>query len=264
VLARRDECSASLRRRAVMMVAQKEGPRREEILLGVVRNDPDVRVREQGVFWLSQTQSERAVEILNDLLRTSTDDRLRDRALFGLSQQKSAAATRTLREFAERRDAPRSLRERAIFWLGQREGGADGAYLRELYGKLDDAALKERVLFSLSQASSAENQRFLLGVARNGSETAVLRGKAIFWLGQSDGMPTSELGALYEQMDDRQVKEQLVFAISQRTNDPEAVDVLMRIASSDSDRRLRERAIFWLGQSKDPRAVQYIMSIIDR
>jgi hypothetical protein len=264
VLARRDECSAPLRRRAMFLVAQKSGPRREEILLSAVRSDPDPEVREQAVFWLSQTQSERTVEVLDELLRSSTDDRVRDKALFSLSQQKSPEATRTLRAFAERRDSPRALRERAIFWLGQRPGGADASYLRELYGKLDDAALKERVLFSVAQAKSAENQRFLLGVARDPRETAELRGKAIFWLGQGSGVPSRDLGTLYEQIDDRQVKEQIVFALAQRPNDREAVDMMMNIARRDTDRQMRERTIFWLSQSKDPRVLDFLMEIIDK
>src|SRR5439155_4278651 len=41
VLAKRDGCSAGLRRKAVFIVSQKRGAETEDILLDVARNDPD-------------------------------------------------------------------------------------------------------------------------------------------------------------------------------------------------------------------------------
>ena len=45
LLARRDECSISLRRRAVYMVAQTKEEERADILLSVARTDPSLEVR---------------------------------------------------------------------------------------------------------------------------------------------------------------------------------------------------------------------------
>src|SRR5256886_2314619 len=61
VLAKRDGCSAGLRRKAGFIVSQKRGGETEDILLDVARNDPDSEVRQQAVFWLSQVGSDRAV-----------------------------------------------------------------------------------------------------------------------------------------------------------------------------------------------------------
>src|SRR2546427_2351017 len=61
VLAKRDACSAGLRRKAVFIVSQKRGDETEDILLDVARRDPDSEVRQQAVFWLSQVGSDRAV-----------------------------------------------------------------------------------------------------------------------------------------------------------------------------------------------------------
>jgi HEAT repeat protein len=264
VLQRRDQCSATLRRRAVFLVAQKAGPQREELLLKSIREDPDAEVRSQAVFWLAETKSPRATAILEELLRTSTDDRLRDRALFALHNQDSPRAVQILRDYAARADAPRNLRERAIFWLGQGSSQADATFLRELYGRLEDRQLKERVLFSLAQTEGVGNERWLMQIARDQKEPAELRGRALFWLGQGDLLPTSELGALYDQLEGTQVKEQLIFALAQREKDSVAVDRLMAIARKDPDRRLRERAIFWLGQSEDPRVAAFLLELIDR
>ena len=262
LLARRDDASTCLRRRAVFMVAQKRGPDTEEILLNSVRNDPDAEVRSQGVFWLSQVPSARATSALDSILRASKDDDVRDRAIFALSQQQSPEALAALRSYASRSDQSTELRAKAIFWLGQRSGGSELPFLRELYGKLDNDDLKEKVLFSASQGGT-DGQKLLLDVARNGKESVALRKQSLFWLGQSRTVSADELVSLYGTFQDREMKDQLIFALSQR-HDAASVDKLIAIARKDPDAELRKKAIFWLGQSRDPRAVKAIEEILDQ
>jgi hypothetical protein len=38
----------------------------------------------------------------------------------------------------------------------------------------------------------------------------------------------------------------------------------MDIARTDKDRDLRGKAVFWLGQSKDPRAVKFLEDLISK
>jgi HEAT repeat protein len=59
------------------------------------------------------------------------------------------------------------------------------------------------------------------------------------------------------------MREQLIFVYSQR-DEPAALDQLLKIAKSDPRPELRKRALFWLGQSGDPRAIQAIQDIIDQ
>jgi HEAT repeat protein len=59
------------------------------------------------------------------------------------------------------------------------------------------------------------------------------------------------------------MKEQLVFVYSQR-DDPAALDKLIDIAKRDPNPDLRKRALFWLGQSQDSRAVQALQEIIEQ
>jgi HEAT repeat protein len=68
--------------------------------------------------------------------------------------------------------------------------------------------------------------------------------------------------AIYDQMPNREMREQLIFVYSQR-KDPAAVDKLFAIARNDPDRELRRKAIFWLGQSKDPRVAQFLSDLIN-
>ena len=261
VLARRDSASVCLRRRAIFLISQKQTGRTEEILVNAVQNDPDPEVRGNAVFWLSQVNSDRAVSALESILRTSRDAELQEKALFALSQQESPRALGILRTFAEREDAPEELRANAIFWLGQRSGGDNAEYLRTLYGRIRNAELREKILFSVSQSGDPASANWLLGIAKNEQEPIDLRKNALFWAGQGKASIT-ELVRLYADVRDREMREQLVFVYSQR-NEREALDKMMDIARRDPDPEIRKKALFWIGQSKDPRATQLIQDILE-
>jgi HEAT repeat protein len=262
LLTRRDEGSVCLRRKAVFLVAQQKEPGTEDLLLESVRTDPDADVRSQAVFWLSQVGTERAVVALDSILRFSKDPEIQEKAVFALSQHNSPRAHQGLRTYAERMEVSESLREKAIFWLGQTHTQENAAFLRGLYGRLKSGDLKKKVLFSLSQMGGEENGRWLLGVAKDNSQGIEMRKQALFWAGQG-GVSIGELTALYNGVTDREMRKQLVFVYSQR-NEPAALDKLIEIAKRDPDADLRKRALFWLGQSEDSRAVQALQDIIEQ
>ncbi|HEX5726193.1 MAG TPA: HEAT repeat domain-containing protein [Longimicrobiaceae bacterium] len=262
VLARRDACSEELRSKAVFLVSQKRSPETENILLGVARNDPSSEVRQQAVFWLSQVGTERSLQFIEEILRTSPDRELQKKAIFALSQHRSPRASALLREYAERAGAPVEVREDAIFWLGQRRSEENAGYLRSLFGRLDNKELKNKVIFSLSQMRGVGNDRWLIALARNGGEDMEVRKQALFWAGQM-GVPFAEISGLYDSVREPELREQLIFVISQR-RDPAAVDKLIDIARNDRDSDMREKALFWLSQSRDPRATRVISDIINQ
>ncbi len=262
VLARRDAASVCLRRKAVFLLSQQQAEGTEDILLESVRSDPDPEVQRQAVFWLSQVGTERAVTALDSILRFSKDPEIQDKAVFALSQHNRPAAQRALRAYAERADVPEAAREKAIFWLGQAGSPENAAFLRSLYGRLKNPDLKKKVVFSLSQMGGPENGKWLLGVARDTSQGIEMRKQALFWAGQA-GVPITELTGLYAKVGDKDMREQLVFVYSQR-NEPAALEKLIEIAKRDPDPELRKRALFWLGQSEDSRAVDALQEIIEQ
>ena len=263
VLARRDEGSTCLRRKAVFIISQIEGPETEDILLAAARTDPDLEVREQAVFWLSQVDSDRAVAALDSILISSTEPSLQEKALFAISQHESPTARRALRRYAERTDLTPELQNKAIFWLGQSDDPADQAYLIGRYPKVTDAAAKERILFSVGQSDAPGAAKFLGDIARDTREPMELRKKALFWMGQRDEATGAEIGALYGTFADREIKEQLIFVLSQM-DDKAAIDKLVDIARREPDKELRKKAIFWLGQTDDPRVVDILTELLEK
>ena len=262
VLERRDDCSVQLRRKAIFLVSQKHTSETENILLGAARNDPDQEVREQAVFWLSQVGTDRSVSALDSILRSATDRKLQEKAIFALSQVDNPRASAAIREFAERGDVATEVRENAIFWIGQQNRPENARYLQTLYARVNSQQLKEKIIFSLSQMNSAENNRWIMNIALDENESIDARKQALFWAGQTGGN-IDDLVALYGRMQNREMKEQLIFVYSQR-NDRKAVDKLLDIARNDGDREMRKKALFWLSQSNDPRVVDLLQEIIEQ
>jgi len=264
VLQKRDECSVALREKAVFLLSQKSSPETEDLLIDVIRSDPSRSVREQAVFWLGQVNTDKAAAALENIATSSADMALREKAVFALGQQGSARGAALLRRLAESGDSPESVREQAIFQLGQRRSSENAEFLRSLFAKLprgnDD--LRKKVLFSLSQMRGFGNDRWLLAIALDTSQSEDLRGHALWTAGQA-GVAGSELASVYDKLTDDEVKEKLIWVLSE-SRDRVATDKLIEIAQQDRNREMRKKALFWLGQKNDPRVRQIISDILTK
>lgn len=261
VLQKRDECSVPLRKQAIFVLSQHDVEDAEDLMIDVARNDPDDEVKESAVFWLSQVGTERALDALIDILESSADADLHENAIYAVSQHRSARAGELLRSIALDRSKSSRVREQAIFWLSQHRDNASADFLIELYGQLDSEDLKENVFFSLSQLNDPRAVDWMLERALDDAESIELRKQALFWAGQQRSVDLARLDGLYGRLRDREMKEQLIFLYSQRS-EPEAVEALIRIAREEEDRELRKNAIFWLGQTNDERAIEFLLEII--
>src|SRR4030088_3658061 len=91
------------------------------------------------------------------------------------------------------------------------------------------------------------------------------RTQSVFWLGQAAGdAATANLNSLVlDNSVDREVREQAVFALSQRPRE-EGVPALTAIARANKDPEIRKKALFWLGQSGDPRALHLFEELLTK
>jgi hypothetical protein len=145
--------------------------------------------------------------------------------------------------------------------VGAREAAA---YFLALAAK-DSGAAAEHAVFPAVLADSATIWPDLLRIARNDRISRKVRRSSVFWLGQAAGEAATR--GLTELVDDRaadrDVRESAVFALSQRPHD-EGVPALIRIARENPDPELRKKAIFWLGQSDDPRALALFEDLLTK
>lgn len=259
-----DACSAELRRRAIFIVSQHRTERSSAILLDAVRNDPDPEVRKQAVFFLGQVGSDEALSALEAVLANNDNAEVRQQALFAISQHRSPRAAELIRDFAVRNDVSAELRGQALFFLGQRgQASAENArFLRELYPRLTDPEVRQKALFAISQTRGDDTADWLIARALDQNETIEVRKQALFFAGQQRQVPIARVSELYDRLTDRELKGHVAFMLSQRASDPQAVDLLIKIARDDQNPELRKQAIFWLGQSKDSRALAFFEEIL--
>jgi len=97
---------------------------------------------------------------------------------------------------------------------------------------------------------------------RDGTASIETRKLALFWLGQSDA-PTADLIRLHDSLEPFALREHYTFVLSQRHEDA-AVDALIDVVRHDPNAEIRKRAMFWLGQMKEPKATKFIQDILTR
>ena len=264
VLARRDACSVPLREKAVFLISQKRSSETETILLDVLNKDPAGSVREQAVFWMGQVRTDRAAAALEEIATSSRDIDLRAKAVHALHEQNSARGSAVLRRLAENPQTPERVREQAIFWLGQRRSPENAEFLRSLFTRMprgdDNDEWRKKILFSLSQMRGVGNDRWLIGLAFDSTQSEDVRGHALWTAGQA-GVAGSELVSVYDRVKGTEVKEKLIWVMSE-SRDRVATDKLLDIAKKDPDKEMRKKAMFWLGQKNDPRVKQLLLDIL--
>ncbi|MDH3496765.1 MAG: HEAT repeat domain-containing protein [Gemmatimonadota bacterium] len=135
--------------------------------------------------------------------------------------------------------------------LGVVSAPVAAAYLLSLAERSEAGAA---AIFPATIADSVDVWPRLLTIARTERLATKTRKHAVFWLGQAAGARiTAELAAFVEDAGDREIQKHAVFSLSQRGG--EAVPALLRIAREHRDPAIRKAALFWLGQSGDPRAL---------
>src|SRR5262249_33367681 len=149
------------------------------------------------------------------------------------------------------------VRNQAVFWLSQVPGDETIDALKRVLDGAGGDELAKQALFAVSQHHSARARELLKTTAGDKNASIEVRKQAMFWGGQS-GMSADDLDAIYRVTTERELREHLIFVMSQSR----AVDSLINIARSDPDVEMRKKALFWLGQSRDPRAEQLLLEIL--
>jgi hypothetical protein len=102
----------------------------------------------------------------------------------------------------------------------------------------------------------------LMRLVRDADAPIDARKNALFWLGQSE-TPTADLLRLYDGLQPFALREHYTFVLSQRREDA-TLDKLIDVARHDPDLEIRKRALFWLGQSNEPKAINFLRDVITR
>ena len=171
--------------------------------------------------------------------------------------------------------------ERVEAWVGTLRA-RDGRDLGEVSSKLGAEYLlgiaargagsaSSKAILPAVLADSATVWPALLAIARDSAtRSGATRQDAAFWLSRFAASAVAGKG--HDLLDDGEdddrdagstedLKKHALFVLSQLANH-EGVPTLLDIARSNADRRVRGQALFWLGQSGDPRALALFESLL--
>jgi hypothetical protein len=130
--------------------------------------------------------------------------------------------------------------------------------------RTDSRAGREAIL-PATLADSVTIWPDLLRLARDPRLHQETRKSAVFWLAQAAGAAATK--GLSDLVDDTstdvEVKKSAVFAMSQLPHE-DGVPALIRVARGNKSPGVRKSALFWLGQTNDPRAIALFEEILTK
>ena len=231
-------------------------------LLGVAKNDADWENRRTAVRQLGHFQRDDAVEELMKIFSSETNIEVKRAALRSMAESKSPRAQARLLE-AARNETNVELRKSAIRALSER-GEAAVDDLLKLYDAEQVADVKRSALQTLSEIKSTRVEDKLFDVAKN-SDSVELRRHAIRLLGERAGKRSFDFLSATAQSTDgnAEVQVQAVRAIGERRSE-ESVPLLIKIAKTHPNQLVRKQAIRSLGESGDPRAVEFFREVLTK
>ena len=228
----------------------------------VFSEDCELDAGGRAVIWLETVRPADSVALLESFAAPADGgrDRLTDGAVSAIALHGDPAADTAL----ERLVAPgqnEALRKKVTFWLGNTRGARGLATLRRVLKEDTSAEVQKAAVFGVSQSRETGAFDVLLALARTDANPRI-RGEAIFWLGHKAGQKVAAaITERIEQDPDTEVKKRAVFALSQMPKD-EGVPLLINVARTHTNPAVRKQAMFWLGQSRDPRAAEFFAEVL--
>jgi HEAT repeat protein len=158
------------------------------------------------------------------------------------------------------------IRAAAMNALLQMDAESALPIIRQVLQKRDECsvALREKAVFLLSQKPSSETETLLLDVLNNDPSRSV-REKAVFWLGQvHTERAAAALETIATSSPDMELREKAIHALHEHGS-PRAAALLRRLAeSAQTPEEVREKAIFWIGQTESQENADFLRSLFAR
>jgi hypothetical protein len=210
--------------------------------------------------WLTNVTPEDSIAVLKTLCLAPDASRLVNSAVFLISLHRSDAAVPALIALAG--PGPNlHLREQAAFWLANQRGHEGFTAIQNFArtDKDDDFRAKLAFDFTLSKDPGAVSE--LVRMAHEDASPHV-RSQAQFWMASKGGkIVAASLKDSADNDPDAANRKKAVFAMSRLPNG-EATTQLVQLAETSKYPEVRKQAVFWLGESHDPKALEYLTKLV--
>ena len=262
-LVRNDSEDVKLRRSAAHAIGQSREHGTIATLQQLYETVKDVEVRRSVISAAGNSIDEQpAFAFLLGVAKNDADVESRKTAIRQLGHFKREDAANELMKIA-RTDPNPELRKTAIRALGERgEPAVDD--LLKLFDSEQTPDVKREVLRSLSETQSTRVEDKLFEVARS-NDAMDLKRQAIRLLGERVSQRSLDFLSQTAQSNDGngEVQVQAVRAIGERRAE-ESVPLLIKIARTHPNQMVRKQAIRSLGESGDPRAIEFFREVLSK
>lgn len=231
-------------------------------LLRVAKTDADREVKKSAVHALGEYGGDRAVDELMRIYAAEQDTEVKRTVMHALAEVETPRAEAKLVEIARSPSEDQESRRVAIHHLGEKETEASTAELIKIYDADQNREVRRTIIHSLSENKNQRAEDKLFEIARSDADRD-MRTTAIHMIGERAGRRSLELlrDTLDSSSADTQIQMQALHAISERPAE-ESVPILIKAAKSHPNSQVRRAAIHWLGESGDPRALEYFRQVL--
>ena len=181
------------------------------------------------VYWLGRGDNQESLNFLRGQIQADQASRISEHLVVAIGLHDDPGVAGILKDFV-RSSTQQRVRSTAVFWLGQVGG----------------------------------EQQFLSDLARNEQENTEVRKQAAFSIGVGkDKKSIMALEKLYQEVSNRTVKKEIVFAASINETRDESVNFLIKVADNDADRELKKRPSSRLGQKAGQRSLEALGNTVN-
>lgn len=182
------------------------------------------------VYWLGRGGNEESLNFLRGLVEANQSSKVADHATLAIALHDDPRVSNLLKTFA-RGPVADDARRTAIHWLGITGGETN----------------------------------FLADFVRDEREQRDLRQTAGHALGiSSDPAALATLVNLYNTIGDRELRRNLIHSVSINSNQDPAVDFLIKVARTDTDREAQSQALFWLGHKAGEKSLGVLKETVEK
>jgi HEAT repeat protein len=270
---------------ALTLLGRHGGKSVTPVILGVARNESDLKLRARAISTLGATNDDSVIDPLRDFALNSQDTQITEAAVYALSQHTGERAMTMLGEIASsgKTTAQRKL---AISSISTRPGEPAVDALFKIYDADQSVEIRRAVISGFANRRSERAGTKLLEIARS-SDNIELRKAAIGAISRRGGDKAIEfLLSLYDTEKNEEVKDAIMNALgsgtstfftnpelaaaagqaigsSSRMNDERVITKLIEIARDQrAPMERRKRAIGWLSRSKHPKVLEFLQELL--
>ena len=270
---------------ALSLLGRNGGKAVTPVILGVARNEPDLKLRARAISTLGSTNDDSVIDALRDFAMNSQENDIVEASLYALSRHTGERAIAVLGEIATSAKMP-TQRKLAISSIASRPGEPAVDALLRIYEADQTPEIRKAVIYGFGNRKSERAGAKLLEIAR-GTDNIELRKVAISALSRRGGDKVIDnLLNLYDTEKNEELRDQIMSSLgsgaiiyagsggselkaviagqpSSRINDQRVVQKLIEIARDpQTPMERRKRAIVWLARSKDPQVQKFLEDLL--